>query len=185
MVHPATHPADPMQLWATVSGSFHRFMPEVGMAVGQLRALGLEVLSPAHPIIVAADGDFLYVASDLVRSIRRVQDRHNTCIQRSDLLWLVNPGGYVGLSASLEIGVALASGVPVYTLTKPKDVTLAQYVQVVNAPAQAVGYVTSVLQAAAQRHRQYANRRDQLRRIPRPPVKAWVGLLFARKTQAP
>ena len=59
-------------LKAAVSGSFHRHMPAIYEAVCFLRELGVNVLSPADPRIVDNLGEFLFVASDKLRSIRIV-----------------------------------------------------------------------------------------------------------------
>jgi hypothetical protein len=137
-------------LAATVSGSFHRHMEAISAAVHELVALSVSVLSPADPRIVledqgfllvssdldpntrqTKDGEFLYVASDIIRSVRLVQDRHLECIRMADFLWLVCPDGYIGQSASMEIGYAAASGVPVYSIHAPTDLTLRQYVKIV------------------------------------------------------
>src|SRR6266403_3510338 len=101
-------------LTATVSGSFHRHMEAIMTAVHELAALSVRVLSPSDPRIVAAQGEFLFVASDPVRSVRLVQDRHLECIKAANFLWLVCPDGYVGQSASMEIGYAAAMGVPIF-----------------------------------------------------------------------
>src|SRR5271156_1931883 len=100
-------------LTATISGSFHRHMEAITSAVHELAALSVRVLSPADPRIVAAQGEFLFVASDPVRSVRLVQDRHLESIRAADFLWLVCPDGYVGQSASMELGYAAAFDVPV------------------------------------------------------------------------
>ena len=113
---------------ATVSGSFHRHMTAIYEAVGNLLDAGVEVLSPCDPRIVAEEGDFLYVASDRYRSVRLVQDRHLHSIRASSFLWLVTPDGYVGASASMELGFAYASGIPVFSDWSPSDITLRQYV---------------------------------------------------------
>jgi hypothetical protein len=118
-------------LAAAVSGSFHRHMAAVTAAVHELAALSVRVLSPADPRIVAAQGEFLYVASDRVRSVRLVQDRHLDCIRAADFLWLVCPDGYVGSSASLEIGAAITASVPIFATRAPGDLTLREYVTVV------------------------------------------------------
>src|SRR5436305_1073674 len=99
-------------LRATVSGSFHRHMPAIEAAVGELWAKGVEVLSPANPQVVDFRGEFLFVASDRLRSIKLVQDRHLEAIGQSDFVWLVCPDGYTGPSACLEIGYARCAGVP-------------------------------------------------------------------------
>jgi hypothetical protein len=106
-------------------------MHAISSAVGELTDSGVRVLSPGDPRIVGSAGEFLFVASDRVRSVRLVEDRHLQCIRASDFLWLISPDGYVGQSASMELGFAVAAGVPVYGLTAPADLTLRQYVRVV------------------------------------------------------
>jgi len=123
----------------TVSGSFHRFMKEVTEDVEEFKGLGMTVMSPKEPYVVGEMGDFIFVASDLVKSIHLVQNRHLDSITASNFLWLVNPGGYVGLSAAMEIGYAVAFQVPVFTLFEPKDMTLKQYVTVVGSLKEAIG----------------------------------------------
>ena len=80
---------------AAVSGSFHRHMEAITRAVYELASQGVRVLSPADPRVVAAQGEFLFVASDPVRSVRLVQDRHLDCIRASSFVWLVCPDGSV------------------------------------------------------------------------------------------
>jgi hypothetical protein len=128
-------------LAVTVSGSFHRHMHEIGAAVEELAALAIRVLSPADPRIVAAQGEFLFVASDPVRSVRLVQDRHLEAIRASSFLWLVCPDGYVGQSASMELGFAAAIGIPIYSTHVPTDLTLRQYVTIVPTLAEALRVV--------------------------------------------
>jgi len=118
-------------LRAAVSGSFHRHMEAITAAVRELAALSVRVLSPADPRIVAQQGQFLFVASDRVTSVRLVQDRHLESIRAANFLWLVCPDGYVGQSASMEVGYAAAVGVPIFAPHCPTDLTLRQYVQVV------------------------------------------------------
>ncbi len=127
-------------LTATVSGSFHRHMDAISRAVYELASLNVRVLSPADPRVVARQGEFLFVASDPVRSVRLVQDRHLECIRAASFLWLVCPDGYVGQSASMEIGFAAGAGVPIYATHLPADLTLREYVQLtpsINAAVEA------------------------------------------------
>jgi hypothetical protein len=116
-------------LTATVSGSFHRHMDAITSAVHELASLNVRVLSPADPRIVAQQGEFLFVASDPIRSVRLVQDRHLESIKAANFVWLVSPDGYVGQSASMEIGYAAAIGVPIFAAQLPTDLTLRQYVK--------------------------------------------------------
>ena len=115
-------------LKAAVSGSFHRHMTAIYEAVGSLREAGVDVLSPSDPRVVDYIGDFLFVASDRLRSIKLVQDRHLHAIRASNFLWVACPDGYTGASVSMEIGAAYACGVPVFSASSPIDVTLRAYV---------------------------------------------------------
>jgi hypothetical protein len=136
-------------LTATVSGSFHRHMRAIAAAVEEFAEHSVRVLSPADPRVVAQHGDFLFVASDPVRSVRLVQDRHLESIRAASFLWLVCPDGYVGQSASMELGFAAAVGVPIFATHPPTDLTLRQYVTVVPTLAAAV----RINKASSQRQR--------------------------------
>lgn len=128
---------------ATVSGSFRRGMPQVRDAVFELTDLGINVLSPADPRIVDQYGEFVFVASDRLRSINLVQRRHLAAIQASDFLWLVDPEGYVGISSSLEIGYATCAGTPVFASEVPTDLTLRHFVRVVSKISEVVPLLVS------------------------------------------
>ena len=139
----AVPPFEVFMLNATVSGSFHRHMEAITSAVHELAALSVRVLSPSDPRIVAQQGEFLFVASDPIRSVRLVQDRHLATIRAANFLWLVCPDGYVGQSASMEIGYAVREGVPVFATQAPTDLTLRQYVKVVPSLAAAVKMISA------------------------------------------
>ena len=128
-------------LTVTVSGSFHRHLAAIYMAVGEFREAGITVLSPSDPRVIDHIGEFLFVASDRVRSIRLVQDRHLQCIGASAFLWLVAPDGYVGPSAAMEIGFAISAKTPVFSSNTPDDCTLRQYVKTIPSIKHAVSQV--------------------------------------------
>src|SRR3954452_17370453 len=123
---------------AAVSGSFRRAMGAVQDAVYRLTDAGARVLSPADPRVVEQFGDFLFVASDRVRTIKLVQSRHLAAIEASDFVWLVAPEGYIGQSGAMEIGFAVSAGTPVFSSEVPVDLTLRQYVTPLAAPDQAI-----------------------------------------------
>ncbi len=125
-------------LAVVVSGSFHRHMERITAAVHEFAALRVRVLSPADPRVVANQGEFLFVASDPVRSIRLVQDRHMDCIRAASFLWLVCPDGYVGVSAAMEINEAKNAGVPVFATRAPNDSTVREYVSTISSLTEAV-----------------------------------------------
>lgn len=119
-------------------------MEVITRAVHELASLSVHVLSPADPRVVAFQGEFLFVASDPIRSVRLVQDRHLDSIRASSFLWLVCPDGYVGQSASMEIGYAAACGIPIFATHAPSDLTLRQYVRVVPSIAEVVKIESTV-----------------------------------------
>ena len=127
-----------MSVTVTVSGSFRRHIAEIQRDVNEFSTLGASVLSPADPRVVDAFGEFLFVASDRLRTVRTVQSRHLLAIASSDFLWLVCPDGYVGPSAAMEIGYANARDIPVLAATPPTDLTMRQFVQVVPSLCTAV-----------------------------------------------
>ena len=153
-------------LRATVSGSFHRHMTPIYEAVGNLRAKGVDVLSPADPRVVDYVGEFLFVASDRLRSVKLVQDRHLEAIRASDFLLVVCPDGYTGASTSMEIGFARACGVPTFSTSPANDITLREYVQHVDT-------ITSILPIAGMRRGDaHARRGDHLLLSPRKTVES-------------
>lgn len=121
-----------------VSGSFNRHMEQVQKDVTALKGLGASVLSPAEPNVVGSAEGFVFLESDTRKSVRGIQDRHLEAIRASDFLWVSAPDGYVGISASMEIGFAAACGVPVYCGAALRDATLCHYVTVVRDCTEAV-----------------------------------------------
>ena len=105
----------------TVSGSFHRHMPQIYRDVGLLVDAGVHILFLADPRIVDAIDTFDFVASDVLRSIKLTQDRHLQAIRVSDFLCIVSPDGYVGFSVAMEIGRAAMLGVPMFCTTPISD----------------------------------------------------------------
>ena len=135
-------------LTATVCGSFRRHLTGIYEAVHAFAELGVTVLSPSDPRVVDAIGDFVFVASDRGRSRKLVEDRHLAAIGASDFVWLVAPDGYVGPSAALELGYALASSIPVYCDASIFDQTLRMYVRPATTKRDVVRYHESHARAS-------------------------------------
>jgi ADP-ribose pyrophosphatase YjhB (NUDIX family)/nucleoside 2-deoxyribosyltransferase len=110
----------------TISGSYRKFPELVGSAIEQFRGLGVDVLSPKSSEILASVDGFVSLRGDLVQRIdqvpensltdamRFIENSHLRAIQQSDALWLIIPGGYVGVSTAFEAGWALAHNIPVF-----------------------------------------------------------------------
>lgn len=110
------------EIKACVSGSFIKFKPEVDLAIDELTDLGVTVLSPEkgwiykppQKILNSADFQFRQLPSETGMPLKNVEDEFLLSVGKSDFLYVVNPGGYVGNSVYLEIGYAIASGVKVF-----------------------------------------------------------------------
>lgn len=114
-----------------VSGSFKRHLGQMAYEIAELKKLGISVLSPSSLNVIDRQGDFLFVEGDAVRSIKAVQDAHNKAISSADFLWVVAPDGYIGVSAALEMGIAIKCGIPIYSLSHITDTTLREYIQTI------------------------------------------------------
>jgi len=108
----------------TVFGSFHKFKRDIDKAVICFQRIGVEVLAPEVGILYSSPSlrkraesisSFLPLKSERSMSPKEVEDEFLSCIRRSDFVYLVNKGGYVGTSAAMELGFALALGKPVYS----------------------------------------------------------------------
>ena len=124
----------------SICGSWNRFLTEINDVVQVFKNLDCKVLSPTDTRITSEREGFVYVESDVFTSIKIIENKHLKAMLRSDLIWLVAPTGYVGSSAALEIGYALAHGKPVYCSSLLSDSTLRQYVSITDSPISAIAH---------------------------------------------
>ena len=109
-----TETAHPLRV--TICGSFNRHLKLVGEALKEFADHHTEVLSPRGIHATGEEGGFIFLAEDGSTDIRTIENQHLTCIARSDYVWLIAPDGYIGPTTAMEIGFAIASGVPVYCM---------------------------------------------------------------------
>jgi NTP pyrophosphatase (non-canonical NTP hydrolase) len=93
------------------------------------------VLSPSNPFIETEEKGFVYMRRESMQTPDKIEDKHLDAIQHADFVWFFAPDGYVGPTGALEVGFARASGVPVYTDTVLKDLTIKNFVEVVESPS--------------------------------------------------
>ena len=134
----AAEPSEPRVtgVRATVSGSFRRHLGEVANVIAALSAGGAEVLSPRSTTPAGQEDDFVLLEGD-EGTPAYLESAHLAAIDQSDLLYVVDPDGYVGASVSVEIGYALGRGVPIFASERPRDGVFAPLVQVA-APREAI-----------------------------------------------
>lgn len=123
----------------TVSGSFTKHWSAVQNAVAEFGNQGAEVLSPHEGPPVREDSGFVYLRGD-AGSAEAIERQHLIAIQGSDLLYVVNPEGYLGTSVALEIGFALAWDTPIWSSDPFGELPHSQLVRV-GDPAQALNRI--------------------------------------------
>ncbi len=116
-----------------ICGSFRKDPEQLKREYNELSSLGYQILSPCSLDIVAEKNGFVYMDGESKETPKSIESKHLNAIEQAQLVWLHAPEGYVGLSSAFEIGFARAVGIPVFSLNKPTDTTLSQFVQVVPA----------------------------------------------------
>ena len=116
-------------------GTFRKDVEGLRRSFEQLKDLGFNVLSPSNLEIVNEKNGFVYMQGEESQSAESLELRHLDAIERSRLVWLHAPDGYVGPTAALELGFARASGIPVFSTSSPVDEAFRSFVSVVTSPA--------------------------------------------------
>lgn len=130
---------------AVVCGTFHRDLPGLRADYEELLSAGSRIVSPVDIEFIGEREGFMFAAHEAHRSTEQIEADHIAAIAGADFIWLHAPEGYVGLSASMELGVAHALGRPIFGREKPQDVTLREFVEAVDSPEQAVKLVQESL----------------------------------------
>ena len=60
-------------------------------------------------------------------------------MHKSHFIYLVNPGGYIGLSAAFEVGYCAAHGIDVYAM-EPSEELCAKYIKAIISPAEMIEF---------------------------------------------
>ena len=90
---------------------------------------GVDVLSPLSAEAARESLGFVHLKND-ARDSKRAEADHLQAISNSDFLYIVNPGGYIGPSATFEIGHAVGRSVPVFCMAAPSEPMLSFFVLV-------------------------------------------------------
>ena len=118
-----------MNFICTISGSFRRSLNAIELKLAEFRQNGFTVLSPRNTSPVSEVTGFVLLEGDC-GSPKDIQQGHLNAIRQSDCLYVVNPGGYIGPSATLEVGYALSLGIPVFCQSTPSESVIGMFVRV-------------------------------------------------------
>jgi NTP pyrophosphatase (non-canonical NTP hydrolase) len=113
-----------------VSGSFRKFYAQIIKKIQEFEREGFIVLSPKVSKIVNPSEEFVLLESDNTTDIKALELEHLRAILNANALFLFNPDGYLGNSAIMETGYAIASKKPVFCLKEPNENVLRKFVTV-------------------------------------------------------
>ncbi len=110
-----------MPLKTVISGSFHRHPEKLWSIYQELTLAGCQVLSPFTLSFQSPDDDFVVGKGESWLTPLEIEKHHLTAISHADFVWLHVPDGYIGKSTALEIGYAVAKGIPLFSHTLPTE----------------------------------------------------------------
>lgn len=126
-----------------ISGSFRKDLSALQRDFQELQDLGCPVLSPTNVSVAREDSGFVFMQGEESSSPESIEIRHLDAIQAARFLWLHAPEGYVGPTASFELGFACANGIPIFTRSLPTNSILSQFVTKVESADEALFHITS------------------------------------------
>lgn len=121
-----------------LSGSYRKDFETLKATYEALRDLGCVVLSPSNVTPVHETDGFVYMKGEEAQAPEAIEARHLNAIQKANFVWLHAPNGYIGPTASLEIGFARAVGVPVFAKEEIKDPVIHSLVELAPSLAAAI-----------------------------------------------
>ena len=123
-----------------IVGSFRKHYDPITDVIRNFHAKGIEVLSPKEAKILNPEDEFVifdYDPSDL--SEKELEDIVLEKMHKSSFVYLVNPGGYIGVSAAFEIGYCVAHGIDVFAMEHSNELCF-KYVKSVKSPDEMVKF---------------------------------------------
>ena len=104
-----------------ICSSFRKDPAGLGKLFRELETNGCRILSPLTLDFTDTESEFVTAQNDESYSVQELERYHLRAIRDADFVMLHAPEGYVGTSASFELGYAIALGIPVFGKTKVTD----------------------------------------------------------------
>lgn len=96
-----------------------RFKPEMRKFGADLKKLGVVVF---EPYLHSGQDEWKDMTQEYQNFVALgLTHDHIYKIKMADVVFIFNPGGYAGVSTTLEIGAALALGKPIYALSRDEE----------------------------------------------------------------
>lgn len=130
-----------------IIGSFRKHYDQIVNIIDILNKGGIEVLSPKKANIINPEDEFVVFDYDPKHlSYKKIEDKVLEKMHNVDFVYLYNPGGYIGLSASFEIGYCHAHSIKVYAFEKSNELCF-QYVDEVKKPLEVITLIKNSIQS--------------------------------------
>ena len=114
-----------MTFSVSIIGSFRRHYEEVALTAKKFELLGVTVSSPAISRIINPGACYVRFESDPPQSSDEfIQAMALGNILDSDLVYVVAPAGYVGVTTCYELGRVHERGIPTYFSDIPQDLPI-------------------------------------------------------------
>lgn len=123
-------------LQVTIAGSYKKHLDRIVEAKRLFEELGAVVLRPRSETVESKNEGLVLLEGD-PDDEEAIQRAQLEAIAESHILYVVNPGGYVGGEATLEVGYAVAAGVTVVT-SEPSFEAGVGFLSKVGTPATAL-----------------------------------------------
>ena len=124
-------------------GSFRKHYPNMVDVIKKFESAGIEVLSPKIAEILNPDDEFVVFDYDPENlSEKELEDLVLEKMHKSRFVYLVNPGGYIGLSAAFEVGYCAAHGIDVYAM-EPSTELCAKYFTDIKSPEEILEHLAN------------------------------------------
>jgi len=108
------------EICVVIVGSFNRHLEQIRQTISKFELEGIRVLSPKPSKPISRKNGFVMLECNK-GTPGEIESDVLKAISQSDLLYVVDPDGYIGRSTSFEIGYAFSRNIPIYSLEKPKD----------------------------------------------------------------
>jgi hypothetical protein len=96
-------------------GSF-RFKNEIDKTIRELKEGEVSVLGPDEGDLNKSEfAGFWPLDSERKMTVKEVEDNFINQIYDSDFVYIVCPDGYIGDTVTLETGICIANGIPIYS----------------------------------------------------------------------
>ncbi|HUZ93000.1 MAG TPA: NUDIX domain-containing protein [Candidatus Paceibacterota bacterium] len=112
------------QFRAVIHGSFRKHFAEIQRVRQIFERAGIEVLAPAAADIARFEDGFAILESDKAVDQRLIELRYLHNLKKlgpSGFSYFIDPEGYIGASASYELGIAQLSNVRCFFMEAPKN----------------------------------------------------------------